>query len=190
MEVIELYFDKILYTVIAFVLLIILRTNTIKVIKRVATKWERFPTRTALIKKFINYLYGFLLFIALFIIWGVQLQSLNVFLSSIFAVIGVAFFAQWSILSNITSGVIMFFTFPYKIGDFIKIHEGDDSIYGHIEDIRSFQVIIKSLDGEIITFPNSMMLQRGVSILDEANIKRIKKDLLQKKETSENDNIL
>ena len=113
MEVIELYFDKILYTVIAFVLLIILRTNTIKVIKRVATKWERFPTRTALIKKFINYLYGFLLFIALFIIWGVQLQSLNVFLSSIFAVIGVAFFAQWSILSNITAGVVMFFSFPY-----------------------------------------------------------------------------
>jgi hypothetical protein len=25
-------------------------------------------------------------------------------------------FAQWSILSNITSGIILFFSFPFKIG--------------------------------------------------------------------------
>ena len=38
---------------------------------------------------------------------------------------GVAMFAQWSILSNITSGIILFFSFPFKIGDLILIHDKD-----------------------------------------------------------------
>ncbi|MEO7317231.1 MAG: mechanosensitive ion channel domain-containing protein [Ginsengibacter sp.] len=93
-------------------------------------------------------------------------------MSSIFAVIGIALFAQWSILSNVTSGVIMFFTFPYKIGDFIKIHDGDHSLYGYIEEIRSFHVVLKTTDQEIITFPNSLLLQKGVSIYSEENIRK------------------
>src|SRR5690554_7521288 len=190
MEFLDFYGNKLIFTLVLFAFIIITRTIVFSTINKIASKWGRLHTRTAFVKKFINYLFAFLLIVFLPLLWGFQPKDVGLFLSSIFAVIGIAFFAQWSILSNITSGIIMFFSFPYKIGDFIKIHEGDDSIYGYIEDIRSFQVIIKSLDGEIITFPNSMMLQRGVSILDEANIERIKKDLLQKKETSENDNIL
>jgi len=76
----------------------------------------------------------------------------------------------------------MFFTFPYKLGDFIKIHEGEDSIYGYIEDIRTFQVIIRGLDNKITTFPNSMMLQKGVSILNEENIEELKARLSKEEE--------
>lgn len=124
----------------------------------------------------------FIIILFLPLIWGFQPKDVTVFLSSIFAVIGIAFFAQWSILSNITSGIIMFFTFPYKLGDFIKIHEGEDSIYGYIEDIRTFQVIIRGLDNKITTFPNSMMLQKGVSILNEENIEELKERLAKEEE--------
>ena len=64
-----------------------------------------------------------LLLIALIIIpfiFGTHFKDLALFFSSIFAVIGIGLFAIWSILSNITSGIIMFFSFPYKVGD--KIH--------------------------------------------------------------------
>jgi hypothetical protein len=60
---------------------------------------------------------------------------------------GVAMFAQWSILSNITSGIILFF-FPFKIGDVIRIHDKDFPIEAEIEDIRAFHVALKTKDGE------------------------------------------
>lgn len=180
----EIIDNEFFSTLIFFVILFISRAVIFKAINKAANKWKRVHTRTTLIKKFINFFMVFLLFLFLPLLWGFQPKDVTVFLSSIFAVIGIAFFAQWSILSNITSGIIMFFTFPYKLGDFIKIHEGDESIYGYIEDIRTFQVIIRGLDNKITTFPNSMMLQKGVSILNEENIEELKKKLKLKEEES------
>lgn len=53
--------------------------------------------------------------ISLIVIWGVETKDILFTVSSIATVIGVAFFAQWSILSNITSGMILFFSFPFRI---------------------------------------------------------------------------
>ena len=97
----------------------------------------------------------------LFLLLGIQYSQLSVFLSSVFAVIGVALFAQWSILSNITSSLIIFFAFPYRVGDVIRIIDGNDDLSGTIEEISLFHVII--LQGEaLITYPNSLMLQKAV----------------------------
>ena len=76
-----------------------------------------------------------------------------------------AMFAQWSILSNITSGIILFFSFPYKIGDYIFIHDKDFPIEAEIEDIGAFHVYLKTKEGEIIVYPNNLMLQIGITIL-------------------------
>jgi small-conductance mechanosensitive channel len=62
-------------------------------------------------------------------------------------------FAQWSILSNITSG-ILFFSFPFKI-DIIRIHDKDFPIVAEIEDIRAFHVALKTKEGEMIIYPNN-----------------------------------
>ena len=59
----------------------------------------------------------------------------------------------------------MFFIFPYKIGDYIKIHDKEHLFEGIIDDIRTFHIIIKTEKGETITYPNSLMLQKGVSVL-------------------------
>lgn len=92
---------------------------------------------------------------------GIQYSQLSVFLSSVFAVIGVALFAQWSILSNITSSLIIFFAFPYRVGDVIRIVDKDDDLSGIIEEISLFHVIILRGDA-LITYPNSLMLQKAV----------------------------
>ena len=86
-------------------------------------------------------------------------------LSSVLTVIGVALFAQWSILSNITSGFIVLFSFPFKIGDTIKIHDKDFPIEGEIISIHTFYTLVKTLEGEMVTYPNSLFLQKGVSTL-------------------------
>src|SRR5690625_462739 len=175
-------FEKLIYTLIAFGIIFILRKTTIKLIRKFAKKLEIFQVRTSLIIQYVNILSFFLILLCLLFIWSINFQDLGLFLSSIFAVIGIAFFAQWLILSNITSGIIMFFTFPYKIGDVVKIHEGDHSLCGEIEEIRAFHVVIKTLEDEIITYPNSLLLQKGVSILNEENIEKLGKMKTEKNE--------
>jgi hypothetical protein len=51
--------------------------------------------------------------IAVILIWGVQAKDI-IIISSITTVVGVAMFAQWSILSNIT-GIILFSPFLLKL---------------------------------------------------------------------------
>jgi|SRR5690625_1115497 len=192
-EFIEINILKLIATLVSLGILLFLRFTLLKVIRRVADKFERFQSRTAIVIRYTNVFSFFLFLIFLLLIWGINFKQIGLFVSSIFAVIGVAFFAQWSILSNMTSGVIMFFSFPYKIGDFIKIHDGDHSIFGHIEEIRSFHVVLRTLDREEVTFPNSLMLQKAVSILDEEHIEKLiqlkaKKEQQKSEEEKESDN--
>ncbi|WP_407334181.1 mechanosensitive ion channel domain-containing protein [Enterovibrio sp. 27052020O] len=107
---------------------------------------------------------SFLLFIALFtILLGLGFGDISLFFSSIFAVLGVALFAQWSILSNLTASVLIFFVFPYRIGDRIKVSDKDDDVSGVLIDITMFHVILRHASGNIITYPNNLILQKGVT---------------------------
>ncbi|WP_439134974.1 mechanosensitive ion channel domain-containing protein [Pseudomaricurvus sp.] len=99
--------------------------------------------------------------IILFLLLGIQYSQLSVFLSSVFAVIGVALFAQWSIISNMTASLIIFFFFPYRVGDQVRVVDKDDDISGCIQEISLFHVLIRR-DGELITYPNNLILQKAV----------------------------
>lgn len=98
---------------------------------------------------------------------GIEYHQLTVFLSSVFAVIGIALFAQWSILSNITASLIIFFAFPYRVGDRIKVVDKDDDISGIVEEISLFHVIIRR-EGDLITYPNTLILQKAVIKLPQS----------------------
>ena len=160
------YFELIATGVLILILLIS-RALIIGLIRRFSNSEQIIDRRAQLITKLINYVILGCALVGVFIIWGVDVRNLGVIVSSIFAVIGVAFFAQWSILSNITSGVIMFFTFPYKIGDRIMIHDKEYEYVGIIEDIKTFHIVILNDAGQRITYPNSLVLQKGVSILNQ-----------------------
>ena len=95
------------------------------------------------------------------------MSDIVVVFSSVFAVIGIGLFAVWSILSNVTSGIVMFFSFPYKIGDKIHIHDKDFEIIGVIEDIRSFQMHLRLENGDLVTYPNNLMLQKAITLLEK-----------------------
>jgi small-conductance mechanosensitive channel len=164
----KLYFELIA-TGVLFLILLITRALIMGLIRRFSHSEQIIDRRVQLITKLINYVILGCALVGVFIIWGVDVRNLGVIVSSIFAVIGVAFFAQWSILSNITSGVIMFFTFPYKIGNRIMIHDKEYEYIGIIEDIKTFHIVIVNDAGQRITYPNSLLLQKGVSILNQNN---------------------
>lgn len=166
----ETYSSQLIQTAVHVLIFLILRYILVRLVRRFAKRSERVEHRTGLIIKHIDFSTIFFLILGFILIWGVDFRNLGVVMSSVFAVIGVGFFAQWSILSNITSGVIMFFTFPYKIGDLIIIHDKDFPYEGIIEDIKTFHVILRTVNNEIITYPNTMMLQKGVTVVKPDDI--------------------
>lgn len=103
-ELLISYREELTYSLAVLVLLTIIQFVLKKAANKVGKRSEINITRTRLMFKYINIL---LVLIAAFLLafaWGVGLTDLSLIFSSVFAVIGVALFAIWSILSNITSG--------------------------------------------------------------------------------------
>ncbi len=121
------------------------------------------PFRIKYIVKTVNISLVIFFAIVLITFLGLEYSQISIFLSSVFAVLGVALFAQWSILSNITASLIIFFGFPYRVGDYVRVIDKDYDISGTIEEIALFHVLIKR-DEELITYPNNLILQKGVVI--------------------------
>ena len=152
-------------TGVVLVLLVLLRLITTKLVRRYARLSQTVERRTNLVIKYLHLLINILLVVALIIIWGVDAKDIIIAVSSLATIVGVAMVAQWSILSNITAGIIIFFSYPFKIGDKIKIHDKDFPVEGEIVDIKAFYVILKSTDGEMITYPNNLLMQKGISVV-------------------------
>jgi small-conductance mechanosensitive channel len=161
------YQTEVLTTLLTLGILIITRFVSTKAIRKVGQISDLNDIRTRLILKYVSIGHVVLMVSALLLIWGVNFREVGLILSSVFAVIGVALFASWSILSNITAGVILFFSFPFKIGDHIRILdkelEGKNEFW--IEDIRAYHVHLRNTDGELVTYPNNLFLQKAVTIL-------------------------
>jgi small-conductance mechanosensitive channel len=100
-------------------------------------------------------------------IWGLKQNEIAVFVGTILTALGIAFFAQWSLLSNITSSLLLYFNHPVKIGDTIKILDKDCPVEGEVSDLTYFFVHLKTKNGELITIPNSHLLQKSVSVIEK-----------------------
>lgn len=160
------YLYQMIATIVALVIFMILRYLVNTIIDNIGKTSEFAESRTQLVKKYIDYFIYMLALLVIISIWGIKPEQIFLFISSILTVIGVAFFAQWSILSNITAGIILFFSSPFKIGNVIKIMDKDYPIEAKIIDIRSFYTLLKTAQGEEITFPNNLLLQKGVVVMN------------------------
>ncbi len=164
----EVYSQQIIATVITLVILVVLRVVFTSLIRKISEKSGFSESRTVLVSKYINILASVLAAISLIAIWGVKSEQIFLVISSVLTIVGVAFFAIWSILSNITAGIILFFSFPFKIGDTIRIMDKDFPIEAEIEDIKSFYTLLKTADGEEISYPNNLLLQKGIVIVPKS----------------------
>ncbi len=132
------------------------------ILKKVAQRKGVAEKRVFYIEKVFEVLFVVTTLIVLAFIWSVDIKGVSVFASSVFAIIGVALFAQWSILSNITASIIIFFTFPARVGDKIKVVDGDNSIEGTIREISLFQVELIDDENNVVLYPNNLLLQKPV----------------------------
>lgn len=158
--------SEIILTIIIIVSLIILRFILKKVAVGIAKRRDINVHRTTLIVRYINTLATFIVLFSILLIWGIEPSQVALVFSSVFTVIGIGLFATWSILSNITAGVILYFYYPFKIGDKIKILDNDFPIEAVIEDIKTFHMHLITNNGEVITYPNNLILQKSISIIN------------------------
>lgn len=159
------YLPQLIASAIVIVLLPISRYLLFKLVTKSGRLMQMPEARILQIRQVVGITINVLFFFSLAIVWGVNPDNLLLGLSSVFAVIGVAFFAQWSILSNITAGIIMFFNAPFRVGDRIQLVDKDFPIIARIENIQSFYTHIRTDNDELIVIPNNLFLQKIVSVL-------------------------
>ncbi len=172
----SLYTTQIIVTLIAVLLFYPFKQFIASLIKRFSTKEQRKDRRVKTVMRLFDFLLAVILIVVILTIWGVEPQSAILALTSVFTVIGVAMFAQWSLLSNITAGVLLFFSFPFRIGDDIRIQDKDFPVEGTIIDIKAFCTILLSTEKERISYPNSLLLQKGIVIIDKKLKRKTQED--------------
>ena len=121
------------------------------------------PQRAFWIAKVFGFWLTVVAALSLLLVWGIDQGSVLLFASSIVAVLGVGLFAQWSILSNITASIVIFFAYRARLGDRVQVLDSNDSgIEGVIVDINLLQVVMRDDSGNIIYYPNNLFIQRPV----------------------------
>ncbi|WP_297571980.1 mechanosensitive ion channel family protein [uncultured Deefgea sp.] len=111
------------------------------------------------------------LYIAFFLLgllaFGFSERSIATMISAIGLGIGISL---KEFLSNFAGGVVLFFSRPFVIGDFIKVN----GVMGNVTQIEIFSTHINSLDGRRIIIPNNVMISGNIVNYDTNPIRRIK----------------
>ncbi len=153
---------QLLETVILLAVSLFIKVLATKSVNRFLMQFDFDIKRKRITMRIINLFLWIFIAIVLAGIWNINKEGLVVFITSIITVMGVAFFAQWSILSNITASLILFFNHPMKIGETICILDKEYDIEGELMDISFFFMYIKTKEDHLITIPTSVVLSKTI----------------------------
>jgi small-conductance mechanosensitive channel len=164
------YHVEIFQTLAVVLLLVIVKLLLRALVINLLGKLHLAPERRRIITKINNILLFLVAFVLLTAIWGVDSDQVTVYITSALTILGVGFFAQWSILSNLTSSMILFFNHPVRIGGRIKILDKDYPIEGVVENISLFFMYIRTENHGLVTIPNVLVLQKTIALESENKI--------------------
>lgn len=137
------------------------------IIPRLETWVERGALKSHALQKAIyafRLLYGVVALAIILFIWGFDFKWLLALSSGIIALTGVALFASWSMLSNITAFFLLLMHDSFKRGNFIRVIETDNYIEGFIADINLFNTRLITEQRENIIYPNNLLIARPTII--------------------------
>jgi len=158
---------QLLWTGIIFIIYLIVRAVFYKIVNQRALTFNFDETRSIYIRKTIKVTILMVTLIFIGIVWEISFEGLSIYIASFITIIGVGLFATWSIVSNITASVILFFFFPLKLGSKVKIVDGDNSAEGVVLGLSLFSIQIQGKDGNTIYYPNNMAIQKSIVHLKE-----------------------
>jgi small-conductance mechanosensitive channel len=168
MKIIE---NQLLLTFGLLIVAVIIKLVSRKSVNHFLNRFDFDTKRKRIVHRIINLFLFIFVTVSLISIWNIDQKDLIVFLTSVVTVLGIAFFAQWSILSNITSSLILFFNHPLKIGQNIRVLDKEYDVEGKLIDISFFFMYIRNAEGYLITIPTSVALQKTMVTKDEVKKK-------------------
>ncbi|MEH6406016.1 MAG: mechanosensitive ion channel domain-containing protein [Leeuwenhoekiella sp.] len=156
---------NIVVSIIVLVILLLVRYIIIRVVVKRYLNANFDIMRKQLTIKLTNVLLFIVVAFCLAGIWGLNGKDVFTYITSMLTILGVAFFAQWSLLSNITSGLILFFNHPLKIGDYVEIIDKDFPMEGRIENITLFFLHLRNANNQVYTLSNTVVVQKTMRII-------------------------
>ncbi|MBN8727942.1 MAG: mechanosensitive ion channel family protein [Xanthomonadales bacterium] len=81
-----------------------------------------------------------------------------------FAAVGaVAFFAAWSVLSNIFCSLLIFTTRPFRLGDEVELLENGEKpgLRGRVGGVNLIYTTLQEPGGSVLQIPNTLFFQRS-----------------------------
>ena len=158
--------NQFIHTAILIAFVIIVKLFAGKAVNRILVRLENDLKRKKITMRIINLFSLIFMVIGLAAIWNIDRSQLMVFITSLITVLGIAFFAHWSIFANITSCLILFFNHPVKIGQRIRVLDKEYEIEGKLIDISFYFLYLKTDADELVTIPTSVALQKTLIIKD------------------------
>ena len=118
-------------------------------------------TKAVRIARVITGIVGLLVIV---LVWGIEFNSVLIFATTTITLLGVAFFASWSLLSNVTAHFVLLLQPSFKHGVFIRIIEADNYTEGYISELNLFNTTLITENEEMIVYPNNLLLGRQALI--------------------------
>ncbi len=112
----------------------------------------------------VRLFYSIFAVLILAVVWGLDFRSVIIFTTTTVTLLGVALFASWSILSNITAYFVLLLHPSYRRGTFIRVIDVDNYAEGYISDLSPFNTKLVTENREVILYPNNLLLGRPAMI--------------------------
>ena len=146
----------------------LLRLLCRRLLARLGKHYTLPPPVEMAIRRLSNFLIWSSALVAILDRLGVSATVLWTAFSGFAAVGAVAFFAAWSVLSNIFCTLLIFTTRPFRLGDRIEILENGEKpgLKGRVIDINMIYTTMQEIggpsEGTLMQVPNSLFFQRGL----------------------------
>jgi small conductance mechanosensitive channel len=145
-----------------------------RMLMRALTTWATAAMRRVGLDDTLSRFLGNLLYIVLLVFLALTVfQTLGVPTTSFLAIVGAAGLAIGlalkDSLSNFSSGVMLVFFRPFKVGDYIDA----GGVSGVVESVGIFNTVLKTADNRVINVPNSLIYSGTITNYNAESTRRI-----------------
>lgn len=159
-----------IFPVVEVILIVIgaflLRKFTSRILKNLQDRYHFSPQVTAVTFRLFSAIIGISAFFLVLDRLGVSGMSIWTAITGFAAVAAVAFFAAWSVLSNIFCALLIVTVRPFRLYDYVELLENGDKpgLKGQVVDVNFIFSTLRERhdDGEdtVLQIPNTLFFQR------------------------------
>ena len=156
---------RVLIAIVLAYIGIFLTRKIVKLFRRSLARRNADPAVISFLSSLINTLCLLIVIIIAVNVLGFQAVSFAALLAGAGVAIGAALSGQ---LQNLAAGMVILFTRPFHVGDWIVSKEGE----GEVDSVAIFFTTLKTVDNSKIYIPNAVLMSASVTNRSEMKLRR------------------